>query len=88
VAGQIDRDQLGTLDIELPKLQIEVIELRGERMQEHVALRVHLDAAVCGERLPQQPPMFCQRGGILLCAELVQQPCRALDVGEKEGDRP
>ena len=59
---------------------------RGERVEEGIALRVNLDAAVRGERLPQQPPMLRQRGRILFRPELVQQLCRPLDIGEKEGD--
>ena len=58
-----------------------------ERDEERVALRVDLDAAVPRERVPQHPPVLGQRLRIPLRAELVQQPRRALDVREQEGDR-
>jgi hypothetical protein len=41
---------------------------------------------VSGRGLPQDPPVLGERVGIPCRAELVQQPCRALDVGEEEGD--
>jgi hypothetical protein len=53
--------------------------------EEGVALRVHLDAAVALERLPQQPAVLREGVGVRV-AELVQQARRALDVGEEEGD--
>ena len=56
-----------------------------ERDEERVALRVHLEAAVPREGVTQHPPVLRQhlRVGV---PELVQQPRRALDVGEKESD--
>src|SRR5439155_26227056 len=53
--------------------------------EEGVALGVDLDAAVAGEGLPEDAPVLRQRVGVGV-AELVQQACRALDVGEEEGD--
>jgi hypothetical protein len=59
----------------------------GEGDEERVALRVDLDPAVPAERIPEDTPVIGKCLGISV-AELVQQPGRALDVGEKEGDRP
>ncbi len=58
----------------------------GERVEEGVALRVHLDAAVSAERLPQHAPVFDQGLVVRLGPELVQQLRRALDVREEERD--
>ena len=58
-----------------------------ERDEERVALGVDLDPAVGGERRPQHPPVLDQHVGIPV-AELVQQPRRALDVGEEKGHGP
>ena len=55
-------------------------------VEERVALRIHLDAAAAAELLPQGAPVLRQHGCVLV-AELVQQPRRALDVGEQEGHR-
>jgi hypothetical protein len=55
--------------------------------EEGVALRIHLDAAVRGEGLPQRLPMLAERLGVRVRAERVQQPRRALHVGEEECDR-
>jgi hypothetical protein len=41
---------------------------------------------VGGEGLAQDPPVLGERFGITLRAELVQEPRRALDVREEEGD--
>ena len=60
---------------------------RGERDEEGVALRVDLDAVVVGKRLAQQPAVLGERVRVLLGAELLLEPGRALDVGEQEGDR-
>jgi hypothetical protein len=57
-----------------------------ERDEEGVALRVHLHPAVPFERLAQHPSVLGQRFGVGV-AELVQQPRRALDVGEEKCDR-
>ena len=54
--------------------------------EEGVPLRVHLDAAVRGEGGPEDPAMFGQCGRESLGTQLVQQPRRALDVGEQKGD--
>ena len=57
----------------------------GERDEERVALRVHLDAAVPGERVPQHTPVLAQQLDVALSV-LVQQPRRAFDVREQERD--
>jgi hypothetical protein len=59
---------------------------RGKRHEERVPLRIHLRAAVSLEGLPQDVPMLGERLRVLLRADLVQQPRRALDVGEEKGD--
>ena len=48
-------------------------------------MSVHLDAAMLLERLAQDAPVIDQRLRIRL-AKVIQQPRRALDVGEQEGD--
>jgi hypothetical protein len=55
--------------------------------EERVSLRVHLDPAVRGERGSQQAAMVGQRIGVRSRSEGVQEPRRALDVGEEERDR-
>ena len=57
----------------------------GEGVEERVALRVHLDASVARERLPERPPVLRERAAVGV-SQLAQQPRRALDVGEEEGD--
>ena len=57
-----------------------------EGVEERAALGVDLDAAVAGEGVPQYPPVLGKRLRVAV-AELVQQPRRALDVGEEERDR-
>jgi hypothetical protein len=59
----------------------------GEGIEEGVALRVDLHAAVRSERTPQQPAVLRERLRVTRCAEVVQQARRALDVREDEGDR-
>jgi hypothetical protein len=66
---------------------------RGERAgggregdEEGIALGVDLDPVVAGEGLAQDAPVGGERFGVRLRAQLVQQPGRALDVGEEEGD--
>ena len=56
-----------------------------ERDEEGVALRVHLDPATCDERFAQDAPMLREHVRVSL-AQLVQQPGRALDVGEQKRD--
>ena len=58
----------------------------GERVEERITLRVHLDTALGGEDLAKHSPMLCQRLRVRLRPELVQQPRRPLDVREQEGD--
>jgi hypothetical protein len=48
--------------------------------------RVDLDASVSLERLAECAPVLREHVGVLL-PELVQEPRRALDVGEEKGDR-
>ena len=60
----------------------------GEGDEEGVALGVDLDAPVASERIAQGAAMSGQRIGIGFGAEGVEQPGRALDIGEEEGDRP
>ena len=57
-----------------------------EGEEEGVALGVDLDPALDCARCPDQPPVLGQRFRVGLGAELVQEPRRALDVGEEEGD--
>ena len=59
----------------------------GEGEVERVALHLHLDAAVPGERLAQQAAVILERPHVRLLAELLQQPRRALDVREEQRDR-
>ena len=59
---------------------------RREGDEEGVALRVDLDAAVAREGLAQDAAVLGERLCVGLAPELVQQPGRALDVGEEEGD--
>ena len=59
----------------------------GKGDEEGVALRVDLDPAVRGERGAESAPVLRQRLGVRLGPERVQQPRRALDVREEEGDR-
>jgi hypothetical protein len=48
-------------------------------------LGVHFHAAVTGERLPKEPPMLSEHLRKGLGTERVEQPGRALRVGEEEG---
>ena len=59
---------------------------RGKRDEEPIPLRVNLDAAVPPERLPQDASMLREHRRVSIRTELVQEPRRALDVGEEEGD--
>ena len=59
---------------------------RGKGEEERVALRVHLDAALGSARLADHAAMLGERLGVRLCAQLVEQLRRALDVREEEGD--
>ena len=56
--------------------------------EEGVALRVDLVPAVRRERLAEEPPVILEHRGVPLGAEVPQQPRRALDVREQEGDGP
>ncbi len=57
---------------------------RRERDEERVALSVDLDAAVSGEGGSQRTAMLGERVGVGVRPERMEQPCRALDVGEEE----
>ncbi len=59
-----------------------------KRDEEGIALRVDLDAAVRREGFAHEALVLGERSGVGLGAELVEQPRRALDVGEEEGDDP
>ncbi len=61
---------------------------RREGDEERVALRIHLDPAVRGDRLADDAAVRCERVGVRIGAELVEQLRRAFHVGEEEGDRP
>jgi hypothetical protein len=53
--------------------------------EKRVPLRIDFYPAVSGKRVPECFAMVGKR----ICvgvAELTQQPCRALDIGEEEGD--
>ena len=54
--------------------------------EERVALRVDLDAVVCGERFPKDAAVLCESLGVRVRPERVQQARRTLDVREEERD--
>jgi len=58
-----------------------------KRHEEGVALRTDLDATVVLEGAPEDAPVLSEDIHVPV-AELVDEPCRALDIGEEEGDRP
>ena len=60
---------------------------RREREEERVALRVDLDAALAGAGLADHATVLGQSVRVRVCSEVVEQTCRALDVGEEERDR-
>jgi hypothetical protein len=60
--------------------------VRREGEEEGVALGIDLDTALCGTRLPHDPPVLGECPRIRVGAELVQELGRALDVGKEEGD--
>ena len=57
-----------------------------ERGEDRIVLRSEFDAAVSYERLLERPPVRTEQLGVTR-SHLLQQPRRALDVGEEEGDR-
>jgi hypothetical protein len=65
---------------------VECIGRRREGDEERISLRIDLDTAVGSEHMPQDPAVLGKRLGVGGSAKLVQQPCRALHVGEKERD--
>ena len=60
---------------------------RGEGEEEGISLGVDLDPALCRARLPDDAAVLGERFGVRFGAELVEEPRRALDVGEEECDR-
>src|ERR1700694_498710 len=58
-----------------------------EGNQKGVSLRVNLDAVKTCASLADKPAMFRKRHRISLRAKLLEQPRRALDVAEEQGDR-
>ena len=58
----------------------------GEREEEGVPLRVHLDSVVCLAGRSHDPSMHRERLFVRLVPDLLEQPGRALDVSEEEGD--
>ena len=60
------------------------IRCAAERDEEGVALGVHLDAFVRGERLPEQSPMLVERIRVRV-PKLVQELRRPFDVREEKG---
>ena len=61
--------------------------LRGlKRDEERVPLRIDLDTVVGGERAAQNQAMLLECFRVPFRPEVVQQPRRALDIREEEGD--
>jgi hypothetical protein len=58
-----------------------------EREEERVALRVDLASARAAERVADDPPVVAGDDPVAVVAELLQQPRRALDVGERKRHR-
>ncbi len=54
--------------------------------EERIALRVDLDTGVTRERIAENAPVFCQGAAVDVRSEFLQEPRRALDVCEEEGD--
>jgi hypothetical protein len=59
----------------------------GEGGEERVALGAHLDPVAVPDRLAQDHRVLVAHRPVAV-AQVLQQPGRALDVGEQEGDRP
>jgi hypothetical protein len=59
---------------------------RREGNEKRIALGVDFDPAVRGEGLAQDAAVVCERLRVRPRAELAEQPRRAFDVGEEEGD--
>jgi hypothetical protein len=57
-----------------------------EREEEGVSLGVDLDAGVFGAGLSHDSAVVGERLVVGLVADLLEQLCRAFDVGEEEGD--
>ena len=54
--------------------------------EEGVALRVHLDATMRRESHAQYPPVLCERLRVGVGTKRVEQPRRALHIGEEKRD--
>jgi hypothetical protein len=59
----------------------------GKCEKERISLRVDLATPPRLYRLPQDAPVLVEDVVVPL-SELLEQPCRALDVSEEEGDGP
>ena len=57
-----------------------------ERVEERVALRVDFRAALRAQVLAEEPPVLADDFAVVV-TERLEQPRRALDVGEEERDR-
>ena len=57
-----------------------------EGVEERVALRVDFRAALCAQVLAEEPAVLADDFAVVV-TELLEQPRRALDVGEEERDR-
>ena len=60
---------------------------RREGEEEGISLGVHFDAVFGGASLADDAAVFSERVCVRLRAELVQEPRRALNIGEEERDR-
>ena len=58
----------------------------GERDEERVALRIHLDPVVADEGMTECAAMLGQHVCVGIGTKLLQEPRRTLDVGEDESD--
>ena len=64
------------------------ISRSGECYQEGIPLGVDFLPVPFGERIAEDPPVFCQDFRVPAVAEAPEERGGALDVGEEEGDRP
>jgi hypothetical protein len=66
--------------------RLQCIRRRREDEEESISLGIDLDAASRGAFLPHDAPMCVERLCVRVWAQLVQELCRPLDIGEQEGD--
>ena len=59
----------------------------GEGEVKGVAVHLHLDPAMSGDRLAEEAAVVLERPHVDLLAEILQQPRGALDIREDKGDR-